>query len=169
MPLGVRFYALEWAQFFFYFCCLIISPPNRHRSVCNYVSVTQSHDTFWQTFSHTRHRFSHVVGLLPVVFRRRIGGFSFSCRKERPVWSCVPCCGNMTNHQIKKALAHASLNGTDLVNAKARLLLFFVLLLNRDVIRSSVYLERPVGALSSSSLSISLLPLSFSLSHNKTA
>ena len=83
-------------------------------------------------------------------------------QQERPVWSC---CGFMTNHQTKKGKkkkkkkkkktpTHASFNGTDLVNVKPRLLIS-VFILNGDVIRSPVYLERSVGALSSSSSSSS--------------
>ena len=57
----------------------------------------------------------------------------------------------------KKTPTHASFNGTDLVNVKPRLLIS-VFILNGDVIRSPVYLERSVGALSSSSSSSSSSP-----------
>lgn len=93
---------------------------------------------------------------------RRIGGFCSSCS----VWSCVSCCGNMTNHQTKKNSRPCLIKWHRSRKRQGSVAATPVLLLNRDVIRSSVYLQGPVGALSSSSSSLSFC--SFYLSLRRT-
>lgn len=86
--------------------------------------------------SHT----ARAVGFLSVVFYTTVGCFcSCSCTAgEACVVSCVSWCGNMTNHHTKNRPCHASLNGADLVKLRGSAAALFVLLINRDVIRSSV-------------------------------